>query len=156
MLAPPGSRNRLGERGLTISTTIADTISDLLRVNGEKPTPDRKGFMSGLYGECQLSAYEKLMRGDYSDTHEVPDSHSFAKHTAEKSACYKRLLAEYPIRGKRIDGKAREPWGIHQRGLIVLSPDEISPTITGLPDDYLHYLEFCLTSFFIPPLHHYS
>ena len=131
----------LKEKGLSTSATIADAISDLLRSNGEKPTPDRKGFMSGLYGEGELSAYEKLLRGDYPETHEVPDSHSFAHHTEEKRTCYKRLLAEYPVRGKRIDGKAREPWGIHQRGLTVLNPKEISPTITGLPDDYLHYQE---------------
>ena len=131
----------LQKKGLSAFTTIQNAISDLMQANGEKPTPDRKGFMSGLYGECELSAYEKLMRGNYPDTHVVPDSHSFAHHTEEKRACYKRLLAEYPIRGKRIDGKARGPWGIHQRGLTVLNPDEISPTITGLPDDYLHYQE---------------
>ena len=131
----------LKNKGLTSSITIADAVSDLLQANGEKPTPDRKGFMSGLYGEGELSAYEKLMRGDYPATHAVPDSHSFAHHTEEKRACYKRLLSEYPTRGKRIDGKAREPWGIHQRGLTVLNPNDISPTITGLPDDYLHYQE---------------
>ena len=131
----------LKEKGLTVSTTIADAISDLLRSNGEKPTPDRKGFMSGVYGNGELTAYEKLMRDDYPETHAVPDSHSFAHHTKEKLACYKRLLAEYPVRGKRIDGKAREFWGIHQRGLTVLDPNAKSPTITGLPDDYLHYME---------------
>ena len=129
------------EKNLSTSATIQDAISDLLRANGESPTPDRKGFMSGLYGEGELSAYEKLMRGDYPNAHKVPDSHSFAHHTEEKRACYKRLLAEYPERGKRIDGKAREPWGIHQRGLTVLDANKLSPTITGLPDDYLHYCE---------------
>lgn len=128
-------------KGLTKLTTIADAISDLLCSNGESPTPDRKGFMSGLYGNGELSAYEKLMRDNYPETHTVPDSHSFAHHTEEKRACYKRLLAEYPTRGRRIDGKAREQWGLRQRGLTVLNPNDISPTITGLPDDYLHYQE---------------
>ena len=131
----------LQKKGLLDSITIKEAISDLLQANGEYPTPDRKGFMSGLYGNDELTPYEILMRGDYPTTHTVPDSHSFAHHTEEKRACYKRLLKEYPTRGKRIDGKAREPWGIHQRGLTVLNPDDISPTITGLPDDYLHYQE---------------
>jgi DNA (cytosine-5)-methyltransferase 1 len=136
------NRNKfLAKKRLSASTTIQDAISDLLQANGEYPTPDRKGFMSGLYGNDELTPYEILMRGDYPTTHTVPDSHSFAHHTEEKRACYKRLLKEYPTRGKRIDGKAREPWGIHQRGLTVLNPDDISPTITGLPDDYLHYQE---------------
>jgi len=131
----------LESKGLTHYTTLYDAISDLHRSNGDIPTPDRKGFNSGKYGQSKLTNYQKLMRGDYSLTHDVPDSHSFAKHTVEKSLCYERLLAEYPQRGKRIDGKAREAWGIRQRGITVLDPNTVSPTITGQPDDYLHYLE---------------
>jgi len=131
----------LAERGLKTIVTLQDAISDLLRSNGELPTPDRKGFNSGKYGKRKLTAYEKLMRGDYPETHDVPNSHSFARHTADKLHCYQRLLAEYPERGKRIDGDAREGWEIRQRGITVLDPHAVSPTITGQPDDYLHYSE---------------
>lgn len=131
----------LNDKGLTATVTIADAISDLLRSNGEKPTPDRKGFKSGIYRSQDLTPYEIYLREDYPKTHIVPDSHSFAKHTADKLACYQHLLTEYPERGKRIDGKAREPWGIHQRGITVLDPNAVSPTITGHPEDYLHYCE---------------
>ena len=133
--------NFLSQKGLKPTVTLKEAISDLLRSNGEVPSPDRKGFYSGKYGNKKLTAYEKLMRGDYPKTHEIADSHSFAKHKPEKMGCYKRLLAEYPQRGKRIDGKAREPWGIMQRGITVLDPNAVSPTITGHPDDYLHYCE---------------
>ena len=133
--------NFLSQKGLKPTVTLKEAISDLLRSNGEEPSPDRKGFYSGKYGNKKLTAYEKLMRGDYPKTHEIADSHSFAKHKSEKMDCYKRLLAEYPRRGKRIDGKAREPWGIMQRGITVLDPNAVSPTITGQPDDYLHYSE---------------
>ena len=131
----------LAERGLSATVTLQEAISDLLRSNGELPTPDRKGFNSGKYGTRKLTAYEKLMRGDYPETHNVPNSHSFAHHTANKQSCYRRLLAEYPERGKRIDGTAREGWGIRQRGITILDPKTVSPTITGQPDDYLHYAE---------------
>ena len=131
----------LEKKGLNTTTTLQEAISDLLRSNGESPTPDRKGFNSGKYGNNELTNYEILMRGDYPKTHEVPNSHSFAKHTAEKSRCFQRLLADYPQRGKRIDGAAREGWGIRQRGITVLAPNAVSPTITGQPDDYLHYSE---------------
>lgn len=131
----------LAERGLNTIVTLQDAISDLLRSNGELPTPDRKGFYSGKYGKRKLTAYEKLMRGDYPETHDVPNSHSFARHTADKLHCYQRLLAEYPERGKRIDGDAREGWEIRQRGITILDPNAVSPTITGQPDDYLHYSE---------------
>ena len=131
----------LGQKGLEQNVTLSDAISDLLRSNGEVPSPDRKGFYSGKYGSGKLTAYEKLMRGDYPETHEIADSHSFAKQTPDKIACYKRLLSEYPQRGKRIDGVAREQWGIKQRGITILDPNAVSPTITGHPDDYLHYCE---------------
>lgn len=131
----------LAGKGLKATVTLQEAVSDLLRSNGEAPTPDRKGFNSGKYGEGKLTNYEKIMRGNYPKSHDVPDSHSFAKHTAEKLNCYKRLLAEYSLRGKRVDGKEREKWGIKQRGITVLDPDAVSPTITGQPDDYLHYLE---------------
>lgn len=35
---------------------------------------------------------------------------------------FEKLLSDYPIRGKRIDGKVREIWGIHQRGITILDP----------------------------------
>ena len=131
----------LAQKGIGCKTTLQDAISDLLRSNGEIPSPDRKGFYSGKYGSTELSNYEKLMRGNYPKTNEIADSHSFARQTPDKINCYKRLLAEYPQRGKRIDGKEREPWGIKQRGITILDPKAVSPTITGHPDDYLHYSE---------------
>ncbi len=131
----------LKSKGLKPTATLQEAISDLLRSNGELPTPDRKGFNSGVYGKGRISNYAKMMRGDYPKTHTIPDSHSFAHHTSEKAAIFQRLLSEYQPRGKRIDGKAREAWGIKQRGITVLDPNAVSPTITGQPDDYLHYAE---------------
>lgn len=131
----------LAQKGLKPTNTLQDAISDLLRSNGEVPSPDRKGFYSGKYGKTKLTSYEKLMRGDYPKTHKIADSHSFAKQTPEKIACYTKLLAEYPQKGKRIDGEARAQWGIKQRGITILDPNVVSPTITGSPDDYLHYCE---------------
>lgn len=128
----------LKKRGLTKNVTLVDAISDLLRSNGEAETPDRKGFRSGLYG-CEQTAYQHYLRIDSITT--IPNSHSFAHHTKEKESCFKKLLLNYPVRGKRIDGDKRKAWGIKQRGITVLDPNAVAPTITGLPDDYLHYSE---------------
>ncbi len=124
--------------GLSKNTTVIDAISDLLKSNGTVPTPDRKNFQSGLYGNIK-SNYQEYMR--HGIDWRIPQSHSFAHHGEEKLACYKRLLAEYPVKGKRIDGKAREAWGIKQRGIFILDGQSVAPTITNMPDDYLHYLE---------------
>lgn len=131
----------LSSKGLKATITLKEAISDLLRSNGEMPSPDRKGFYSGKYGHNNISKYQEFLRGNYPNTHEIADSHSFAKQTPDKLTCYNRLLAEYPIKGKRIDGRSREHWGIKQRGITILDPDSVSPTITGHPDDYLHYSE---------------
>lgn len=130
----------LESHGLTSNPTIADAISDLFRSNGEDETPDRKGFKSGKYGLATTS-YQKYMRECTPESQLLPNSHSFAHHSEEKICCFRRLLKEYPTRGKRIDGKSREQWDIRQRGLTVLDAKSISPTITGMPDDYLHYQE---------------
>lgn len=128
----------LSKNGLKEKTSIAEAISDLLRSNGEVETPDRKGFKSGIYGE-EESPYQHYMRLEGEGV--IPNSHSFAKHTAEKQALFDRLIKEYPEKGKRIDGKAREAWGIKQRGLFILDGKDVAPTITNMPDDYLHYQE---------------
>ena len=128
----------LSDRGLSKDTTIIDAISDLLMANGTVPTPDRKNFFSGVYGQA-TSHYQKYMRQGVE--RQIPQSHSFAHHGEDKLACYQRLLSEYPAKGKRIDGKAREAWGIKQRGLFILDGKSVAPTITNMPDDYLHYQE---------------
>ena len=128
----------LAKHDLNQNANITEAISDLLRSYGEVDTPDRKGFKSGLYGPID-SAYQRYMRAGIGA--DVPNSHSFAKHTAEKQALFDRLIKDYPTKGKRIDGKAREKWGIKQRGLFILDGQSVAPTITNMPDDYLHYLE---------------
>lgn len=128
----------LKKKGLKLNTNISEAISDLLRANGEVDTPDRIGFKSGLYGEA-TTGYQQYMREGVEET--VPDSHSFARHTEEKLALFERLLKESTVKGKRIDGKDREPWGIKQRGLFILDGQNVAPTITNMPDDYLHYKE---------------
>ena len=53
----------LMSRNLPESPSISNAIGDLLRENGEIPTPDRQGFMSVNYG-CIQNAYQEYMRAD--------------------------------------------------------------------------------------------
>lgn len=130
----------INENALSEHPTIEDAISDLLRINGEAETPDRKGFMSGIYCEPKTD-YQKYLRKELSKDQTIPNSHSFAHHTDDKRRCFERLLRECSLRGKRIDGIERKKWGIRQRGITLLDKSTVSPTITGMPDDYLHYSE---------------
>ncbi|MGI5077046.1 DNA cytosine methyltransferase [Treponema maltophilum] len=128
------------KKGIPANITVKEAISDLLRSNGQIPTPDRKGFMSGKYGKVE-SGYQKLLRGNYAQEHNIPDSHSFAKHSLLKEECFKKLLNSNQHRGKRVDEIIKSKLNIKQRSLTILDPNSASPTITSHPDDYLHYSE---------------
>lgn len=128
----------LQEKGLDLYCTVEDAISDLFQSNGETDTPDRKGFKSSFYGK-PISAFQRFVRKGV--TAKIPNSHSFPHHTNAKKQMFVQLLANYPVKGKRIDGEARAAWGIKQRGLTILDPKQVAPTLTNMPDDYLHYSE---------------
>ena len=130
----------LKDKGLKQKSTVADAISDLLFINGTSPTPDRKGFDSGLYSESK-SKYQAVMRKDYARKNYIPDSHSFANHKNDTVKIFKELLSKYPYRSKRIKGNDKEKWKILKRSLTVLDGNTPSPTITSHPDDYIHYSE---------------
>jgi len=128
------------KKGIKETTTIGDAISDLLYSNGTTKTPDRKGFESGNYGKSN-SNFQILMRGEYVNKDVIPDSHSFAHHNLETVKVFSSIIANYPIKGKRIENKEREKWNIKKRGITLLDSKQISPTLTTHPDDYIHYSE---------------
>jgi DNA (cytosine-5)-methyltransferase 1 len=70
----------------------------------------------------------------------TPDSHRYVNHTPEVQRVFERLLETAP-RNKEIIGKERDVYGIRKRNIRVLDPNEPSPTITSIPDDFVHYSE---------------
>ncbi len=130
----------LKNKGITHRTSLEEAISDLLQKHGESNTPDRKNFKSGLYGKA-VSNYQRLMRGNRKLTGMVADSHSFANHNKGTIECFSNLIKYYPIKGKRIENKEREKWGVKKRGITVLCKNSVAPTLTSHPDDYVHYCE---------------
>lgn len=129
----------LNNKGIESFVSLQDSISDLFQQNGEVPTPDRKGFNSGIYGDIN-SNYQRMMRIGI-DSKNIPDSHSFAHHNSFTQKVFANLIACYPTKGKRITNKEREQWNIKKRGLTLLNGDDVSPTLTSHPDDYIHYAE---------------
>jgi len=127
----------LSERNLTVETNIKDAISDLLKGNGVTQTPDSGSFNIGLYIGTQ-SNYQILMRKDVEDT--IADSHRFPKHRDDITLKFKYIL-ENSKKNKDIDAVIRERYNIKKHTIIPLDGDAKSPTITTLPDDYIHYSE---------------
>ncbi|MFN6075196.1 MAG: DNA cytosine methyltransferase [Fluviicola sp.] len=129
----------LKSKGLTTETNLSDAISDLFKNNGVEPTPEFPSFTSGIYGK-EKSHYQKLMRNGVEE--KIPDSHRFPKHSLEIISRFKTILSiTKDRRNLDLSKDIRERYNIKKHTVIPLNGDAKSPTITTLPDDYIHYNE---------------
>ena len=125
----------LARKGITITTTLGAAISDLTKKE-EVECLDSKGYMTSRYGQT-ASPYQKLMRENLNS---VPDSHRFAIHGQQTINKFKYIL-EHAEKGKTLPDKIKAKYNIKKRTIIPVDFDKPAPTITTLPDDYLHYSE---------------
>jgi len=118
---------------LLINPTLEDAISDLLRTNGtiDSETPN---FKAGTYGETK-SKYQTFLRKHKRKESKV-DSHRFAKHTEIVKNRFKIALDE----GLKSN-EYRERFKLKKSSTKILEANKPTPTITTLPDDYIHYCE---------------
>ncbi|MDR6969645.1 DNA (cytosine-5)-methyltransferase 1 [Flavobacterium arsenatis] len=130
----------LKEKGLTTTTNLQDAISDLFKQNGLEETPDSPSFQSGIYGK-EKGNYQKLMREGVDN--KIADSHRFPKHSQSIINRFKCILDETPSnrRNFNISKEIQEKYSIKKRTVIPLNEFDKTPTITTLPDDYIHYQE---------------
>lgn len=127
----------LKSKHISNSIKLQDAISDLLKKNGTTISPDNKIFENGVYS-IPRSEYQSFMRTRSNGN--MPDSHRFANH---KTATIKKLnyILENAEKNKSLDDNIKERYNIKKHTLIPLAGDKICPTITTLPDDYIHYEE---------------
>lgn len=123
-------------RGIGLTNTLEDAISDLLRIN-EITSPDTNSFMAGLYNPIQ-SNYQKLLRNEVNS--KVPDSHRFAKHS-EDTLVKLEFILKNAEKNKTLSNELKGKFNLKKRTIIPLSGKTPTPTITTLPDDYIHYCE---------------
>ena len=119
--------------------SLSDAISDLLQSHGTVESPDTKRFQAGLYAKAE-SKYQKLMRKGKPLTNKVADSHRFAKHKVDTVKRFKYILA-HAKPNKSIDNNIREKFNLKKRTTVPLCEASCTPTLTTLPDDYIHYCE---------------
>jgi DNA (cytosine-5)-methyltransferase 1 len=118
-------------KGLTETPKLGDAISDLEKRHGVILNGK---FEKGLYSKRPLSSFQNLMRHDIKN--ENPDSHRFANHSDVISEKY-NIIIENKLTGKQI----REQFNTKKLSIKLLYEDTICPTLTTLPDDYIHYSE---------------
>lgn len=127
----------LDSKGLKVETNLQEAISDIMMSNGTIPSPDSRGFKAGIYSQAS-SPYQKLMRAN--SKFSTPDSHRFVNHSKKVIDRFKFFLQE-GVRNKDLSKVFRERHGIKKHTIIPLDGNQKSPTITTLPDDYIHYEE---------------
>ena len=125
----------LKNKGLQEETTTGQAISDLERIHGET-TGETQSFKEGLYGKAE-SPYQKVMRKNSGPR---PDSHRFANHKAKTVEKFTYILNNCS-RGTCIPEKVKKKFHLKKKTIIPLDKDSQCPTLTTLPDDYIHYSE---------------
>jgi DNA (cytosine-5)-methyltransferase 1 len=118
-------------------TTLGDAISDLLKSNGTLPSPDSKGFVNGKYKKPK-SMYQKIMRDSLSLN--FPDSHRFANHRDETILKFETILKK-SRKNHSVEEHIKKKFNMKKHCIIPLDKNSCSPTLTTLPDDYIHYKE---------------
>jgi len=127
----------LANKNLPQNPNLGSAISDLLKQNGLIETPDRKNFYSGIYSNAK-SKYQKYLR--INKEMDIPNSHSFPKHKPEIEVRFRYFLNKQDS-NRNICNQTREKFQINKHTIIPLSGKLATPTITTLPDDYIHYCE---------------
>ena len=127
----------LSQKNITVETNIQDAISDLLKKNGVVESPDNKNFKAGIYINPS-SEYQVLMREGIQC--QVADSHRFSNHRHDIVEKFDVIL-QTCRKNKDIDKETRKRFNIKKHTIIPLGAKDKSPTITTLPDDYIHYSE---------------
>ncbi len=129
----------LRSKKLKQKNSIYDAISDLLESNGTYRCPDcKQEFRSGIYGN-KNTAYQRFMRKNLK-ANVRPDSHRFAKHNQD-IVNMQQYMIDNLEKGKRYKPSDNLIPNLKRRGVVLLDPQGVSPTITTHPDDFVHYIE---------------
>src|SRR5690606_17845892 len=85
--------------------------------------------------------YQRFLRLGFRNNN-IPDSHSYPKHRPEIEERFKMFLA-LNTKNKNVSKDAKKEFNINsnKHTIIPLSEKLPTPTITTLPDDYIHYCE---------------
>lgn len=120
-------------KGLGDVTTLREALSDLYSSNGQYVSEDFPNFQMGKYKKAK-SKYQTLMRKN--SELKVPDSHRFANHSKLITDRFQEIVKE-----KLSPKEVRERFGTKKSSTKLLDPQTVAPTLTTLPDDYVHYHE---------------
>jgi DNA (cytosine-5)-methyltransferase 1 len=132
--------NFLKSKGIgSNKVSLGDALSDLLQKHGQDTCQDSTNFMAGKYSTIK-SPYQRLMRLGTKLTGKVANSHRFAKHKTTTVDRFQEIL-DSEQRNKNISELIRKKYNLRKHTIVPLSKGDQAPTLTTLPDDYIHYEE---------------
>lgn len=132
-------RNSRGLNGHEI--TIKEAISDIeVAVCGVAESEDTSGFNEIRYSPpTSPTSFQKLMRKGMRNG-AVPNSLRLARHRPNTVLRFNDILKNCP-KGMTLSKEFRDRYNMKKQCFTPLHPDQMSKTITTLPDDLLHYSE---------------
>lgn len=120
--------------------SVKEAISDLeISSAGTRDSVDTKGFQQIVYQRETTTDFQRLMKKGL-PAGQSANSLRLARHRPETLSKFQEILATCP-KGKSLPKKFREKYNIKKQCFTPLHPDELSKTVTTLPDDLLHYSE---------------
>ncbi len=123
----------LSNKGISGSQTLKDAISDIEKRHGTTPFSEQPRFNVGKYAKRTSSPYQKLMRNSATI---APDSHRFANHTQKIEDKFATII-QMRLRSSEI----QTIFDTRKTSTTLLKSNKPAPTLTTLPDDYVHYSE---------------
>jgi DNA (cytosine-5)-methyltransferase 1 len=130
-------KNKLNSDEISVKEEISD-----LEIGKRKlvASVDTNGFRHFNYRQyASMSPFQALMRQDVSANHKT-NSMRVAKHRDATITKFVEILRT-PPKGKSLSKENRERFNSKKQYLMPLHPNQMSKTITTLPDDLLHYSE---------------
>ncbi len=124
-------------KGLEESVSLYEAISDLERKHGDRQSTESPSFKEGNYGKIE-SPYQEWMRSQ--TIGKMPDSHRFARHNKNTVERWTDVLANCP-RDVVLSEEWKAKFGLKKKSITPLDCKSTCPTLTTLPDDYIHYSE---------------
>jgi len=124
----------LKKKGLNSKTSLYEAISDL---NGKNKVnyPNNFKYKTTKYNNIK-SNYQKLMRRNTKRV--FPDSHRLTNHKKETILKFQLMLDEGE-KNKPISTKLKRRLKTKKRTTIPTSKHEACPSLTTLPDDFIHF-----------------
>ena len=131
----------LAHHGIRSPVSAQAALSDLeVGRSGTQPCPDNLDWESIAYIKPR-TGFQRAMRDDFTDP---PPDTKLAKHrpeTMQKFATIISLCREEGRLNVQLSEAIKGQLGMRKMATRVLDPKKPAPTVTGSPEDLLHYKE---------------